>query len=305
MEIMDLALDLTGQEYISPTKLIRRGKCDFCHDIVLAKTGNIKAWHWAHFPNSDCPQATSGSISGEMTFWHKFWQSYAAPEYQEVRFSVKKEKGYRVADVFNPHTNRVIEIQHSPLSIDGYWWKKKALENITWILDFRDKVINGIAKIAGSNIYISQHSCKFPLLSMHNNDDIFIDHGEGLLRVVGINVSKSGIYKVNGLHNSFCGFMNDYFMGIRDSYVNKSHYLLIANDKTLYKNNLSEYERNQKYKGLWTFKNICTAENDKNSICGLETDCYCAFCGWAICPNHSGDYIHKCKTGRNAEQEMK
>lgn len=80
------------------------GRCPGCGATVIAKCGEINAWHWAHRSNSDCdPWAEPVGV------WHRAWQSRFHPSCRERVMANHR------ADIAIP--GAVLELQHSPLSV--------------------------------------------------------------------------------------------------------------------------------------------------------------------------------------------
>ena len=79
------------------------GVCECCQAPVVAKCGDLLAWHWAHESTLDCDTWSEGE-----TEWHRRWKSLAPPSAREVVF------GRHRADVYQH--GWVLEFQHSYLS---------------------------------------------------------------------------------------------------------------------------------------------------------------------------------------------
>ncbi|HCY41240.1 MAG TPA: hypothetical protein DHV48_07790 [Prolixibacteraceae bacterium] len=85
-----------------------RALCDNCGKQVIAKCGEIKIWHWAHFNNPDC------DIWHEPeTDWHYHWKMTFGKENSEI--VVRKEGKMHRADILTKE-KVVIELQNSPIS---------------------------------------------------------------------------------------------------------------------------------------------------------------------------------------------
>ena len=80
--------------------------CPCCKSEVLLKQGDVNVWHFAHKDLSICDKRYHEN-KGE---WHRKMQSQYPEEYREVVI------GNRIADVYLPLTNVIIEYQHSPIT---------------------------------------------------------------------------------------------------------------------------------------------------------------------------------------------
>jgi hypothetical protein len=89
-----------------PSEKVRRGQCPSCKATVVAKTGVIVAWHWAHRNQTDCDAWALGNA----TEWRYNWQSEFPLEWCEVPVI----EGHR-ADVLTP-ANVVVQFQHSSIT---------------------------------------------------------------------------------------------------------------------------------------------------------------------------------------------
>lgn len=112
---------MTRAERIGP----RAAECFECGDPMIAKTGDIITWHWAH--RSENPAC---GLSAESE-WHLAWKGRGLPGTQEIR----SENGKRRADVLSP-TGFAVEFQRSPLT----WKEVREREHdwehrLVWVLD--------------------------------------------------------------------------------------------------------------------------------------------------------------------------
>ncbi len=99
--------------------------CPTCNAPLLAKCGEINLWHWAH-QAGDCDPWHEPE-----TEWHLAWKRLVRPEYREVTL------GCHRADIRTPE-GRVIELQHSPLSVSDINEREKFYNSnnyLVWIFD--------------------------------------------------------------------------------------------------------------------------------------------------------------------------
>jgi len=106
-----------------------RAQCPSCGDTVLAKCGNIKQWHWAHESN-DCDPWSEG-----MTQWHATWQERFPADWREA--VIRKNGAVHRADVRLPN-GRVLEFQHSSISVQDIEEREAFYWNMIWVFDARE-----------------------------------------------------------------------------------------------------------------------------------------------------------------------
>lgn len=111
----------------------RSAECFECGAPMIAKTGDVVIWHWAHkAENPAC------GLSSESE-WHLTWKSLGLPGTQEIR----SENGKRRADVLSP-AGFAVEFQRSPLN----WRQVREREDdwdhrLIWIVDTHSGVRTG------------------------------------------------------------------------------------------------------------------------------------------------------------------
>jgi len=104
--------------------------CPECGEGVMAKCGEINIWHWAHKRRGDC------DIWGECeTQWHLTWKSYFPAECVEISIGGNGTK--HRADIRTPN-GIVIELQHSPISVEKIREREQFYGNMIWIFDVRE-----------------------------------------------------------------------------------------------------------------------------------------------------------------------
>jgi hypothetical protein len=101
---------------------------------MIPKCGEIRIWHWAH--KADPCDAWS---EGE-TPWHLAWKRQFPESWVERR--IERNGVRHVADVLTPR-GVVIEVQHSPLSINEVAERESFYGNMGWIFDVREPVEAG------------------------------------------------------------------------------------------------------------------------------------------------------------------
>ena len=85
--------------------------CPHCEEYIIPRCGNIKIWHWSH-KIGECIYNREPE-----TYWHLEWKDRALKLGLEIEKDVLGERMH-IADIYDPKTNTVIEIQHSSISIE-------------------------------------------------------------------------------------------------------------------------------------------------------------------------------------------
>lgn len=103
------------------------GVCQSCNSPVLAKCGDLRAWHWAHRGDRRCDPWW------EETEWHVNWKSRFPTDWQEVL--QRAESGERhIADIRTPD-GCVLEFQHSRLAVEERNAREAFYKKMVWIVD--------------------------------------------------------------------------------------------------------------------------------------------------------------------------
>ncbi len=103
-----------------------RALCPSCRSPVIAKCGEIVTWHWAHESRDDCDRFSEGE-----TDWHLGWKTMVQPEFCEV--VIQRRETHRADIVGNG--GRVIELQHSPISVQAIREREAFYGRMAWLFD--------------------------------------------------------------------------------------------------------------------------------------------------------------------------
>lgn len=115
----------------------QRAICPECGAEVLAKCGEINIWHWAHVSRVDC------DLWGEPeSAWHLNWKSGLPLDWVEVPMAENGEK--HRADIRLPN-GRVIELQHSSISVTEISKRELFYKKMVWIFDVQEAA-NAVAQ---------------------------------------------------------------------------------------------------------------------------------------------------------------
>jgi len=101
-----------------------RAVCPSCGDKVIAKCGEINAWHWAHESVAECDPWYE-----PMTAWHMMWQGIVKPQFCEVVMPPHR------ADIVG-NDDLVIELQASPISVETIM-ERESFYHMIWLFDVR------------------------------------------------------------------------------------------------------------------------------------------------------------------------
>lgn len=107
-----------------------RGICPACGGVLIPKCGEINVWHWAHKSLIDCDPWYESE-----TDWHLSWKRLMQPERCEVVI------GPHRADIVG-NGNRVIELQHSPISVGEIRERETFYGDMVWLFDMREAFEN-------------------------------------------------------------------------------------------------------------------------------------------------------------------
>ena len=121
---MLFAVDRNNQKIAAASKA--DGWCSMCGEKLLAKCGKIVTHHWSH-RSEDCDTWRESE-----TEWHRYWKSLVPPKFSEV--TIEKNGQRHRADIVTKN-NVVIELQHSPLSIDEIAEREFFYVKMIWLFD--------------------------------------------------------------------------------------------------------------------------------------------------------------------------
>jgi len=104
--------------------------CPGCGDPVIAKCGDVNAWHWAHKIREDCDPWSEPESA-----WHIDWKNHFPRSNQEVILPPHR------ADI-RTDNRLVIELQHSAISPEVIREREKFYGNMVWVVDAEEFVQN-------------------------------------------------------------------------------------------------------------------------------------------------------------------
>ena len=171
------------------------GLCPYCRQKVIAKCGDLRIHHWAHYNNRrkcDCWWESE-------TEWHRSWKNEFPEEWQEVVLIDETSGERHIADVQTEH-GVVIEFKDKAgkTSMEGFYFVRFPAtcfpmnwieNNVPVVFDFGDTCVED--DLTSSFLYCLLPEKFHGLSIIHRmSRQNFIDKVYGLL-----NVSCSGIMK--------------------------------------------------------------------------------------------------------------
>ena len=110
--------------------------CFACNSSLIGKKGMIKIHHYSHVKNSGCVIDRERDSRG---VWNIMWQNIAQTQFIEKYINYNGE--IHIADIINEN-NLVIEVKDSNLSQAKINYRENFYNNMIWILNGNDIVIN-------------------------------------------------------------------------------------------------------------------------------------------------------------------
>jgi ssDNA-binding Zn-finger/Zn-ribbon topoisomerase 1 len=104
-----------------------RAICPDCGGEMIAKCGDINIWHWAHKSGDDCDSWSEGESE-----WHLGWKLKWPVDNVEIQ--IIRDGVHHNADILTPK-GIVIELQHSPISIETIKEREVFYGEMLWVFD--------------------------------------------------------------------------------------------------------------------------------------------------------------------------
>lgn len=117
--------------------------CPACGAPVVAKCGEIVAWHFAHQAAEDC-----GAWAEPDTDWHPAWQQKVPLDRREV------VRGPHRVDIVTP-AGRVVELQHSALGPAEIREREDFYGDMIWLFDATDAYAAGRIELRAQSYGVS------------------------------------------------------------------------------------------------------------------------------------------------------
>ncbi|MBO4540574.1 MAG: hypothetical protein J5736_01170 [Bacilli bacterium] len=146
---MRLAIDADGNRVCIDD--VERGETFFCQECgerLVQRRGEIKAHHFAHYPNTKCVDLWHY----DETDWHSEMESLFPKEFQEI--VLEKDGRKHRADVLIPNRRLVVEFQKDRLNADEFRSRNEFFKSfgyrVLWVfneaLNFQSKAITPFGK---------------------------------------------------------------------------------------------------------------------------------------------------------------
>ncbi len=104
------------------------GNCPACGQVMIAKCGEIKIWHWAHKGPRNCDPWWENE-----TAWHRAWKDQFPADWQEIVHHADDGERH-IADVKTDH-GWVIEFQRSPINPEERRSRDAFYLKLIWVVD--------------------------------------------------------------------------------------------------------------------------------------------------------------------------
>jgi competence protein CoiA len=112
------------------------GACPTCETEVFGRCGRIVTWHWAH-RGSDCDPWAEPE-----TPWHYQWKMSLRAKGAMIEQTIQKGNERHRADCVFPD-GTVLEIQHSPISVNEIEAREAFYDRMVWLFDTQDAASRG------------------------------------------------------------------------------------------------------------------------------------------------------------------
>lgn len=165
---------------ISEPEPAGRAVCPSCGATVLAKCGEINAWHWAHESLAECDPWAEGESE-----WHLGWKRRVRHDCCEV------VKGRHRADIVG-NGGLVVELQHSAIDPATIREREIFYGRMVWVFDAEQFASNiefrattkGYETFRWRHARKSQAECKSPMFWDFGPDwEGWIDNDQRLFQV--------------------------------------------------------------------------------------------------------------------------
>jgi competence protein CoiA len=103
------------------------GKCRDCGQLVVAKCGQLRMWHWAHWKSKACDPWWETE-----TEWHRSWKNQFPVAWQEIGHTAQSGDRHR-ADV-RTQCGLVLEFQYSALSEAERISREELYTRLVWVV---------------------------------------------------------------------------------------------------------------------------------------------------------------------------
>ncbi len=153
---------------VSPTPGAR-ATCPICESEVIARCGDINAWHWAHANRIDCDSWSEGESE-----WHRTWKQRFPRQWREHVIGMHR------ADIKSPRG--IIELQASSISAGEVENREAFYGEMVWVLDAREFNL----KVRDRGSYVT-FRWKHPRKTWwHAGRPLYFDVGDRLIRITRI-----------------------------------------------------------------------------------------------------------------------
>lgn len=156
----------------------RRAACAGCGLEMIAKTGDVVTWHWAHAHTID---AESCHVEHE-TEWHLGWKTRCGDADR-----IEVARGARRADVLTPY-GWAVEFQHSAMDVrEATARERDWRRRLVWVVDARDAYAGDrlVMRRPQGRAHLTLRWAWSPAWVRDNACRTFLDVGDDRLVMVG------------------------------------------------------------------------------------------------------------------------
>lgn len=173
-----------------------------CGGKLVAKCGEIKIWHWAHLPGESKDDWHEPETKWHLNMKNTFRKNMPG---SSCEVAIKRDGILHVADF--AYNGKVIEFQHSPISIEEMKKRELFYNDMCWFLDkhiiFNKKIIHiTISNRFENDYFCIRYSSELPKSFMFSNKPIIFDDKKGLWFV---SIKRSYIDRGSISHIGFLG----------------------------------------------------------------------------------------------------
>jgi len=177
-----------------------RGVCPNCDRAMVAKCGQRRIWHWSHLGKLECDHWWEPE-----TEWHRLWKDHFPKEWQEVPHTAANGERH-IADV-KTVGGWVVELQHSPISLEERLSREAFYPRMVWVVDgLRFKRDVGVfarsvaeAKIVKNDpLYLAPYNVDAGIFQRWTprQSPVFVDFGDEKFRVAGFLVDVPVLWQL-------------------------------------------------------------------------------------------------------------
>ena len=142
------------------------GKCRDCGHPMVAKCGQHRVWHWAHWKSKDCDPWREPE-----TEWHRSWKNQFPVAWREIGHTAQSGERHR-ADV-KTERGLVLEFQYSALREAERVSREEFYTRLVWVVH-ADRRLRDRKKFFASLSRLNPAAWSLPTFSIHRDDSALL-----------------------------------------------------------------------------------------------------------------------------------